>query len=499
MIRIFIDNEEVVSNKTFEIDEEMLKTSSTILNNCYPKTWETDHDYISRFYYPKDYSKCEIYDGEKLIFTGVVKNTGNISLNPREPKYCSLQILSYETFLSEGKILDYVISNKKVSEAIAELINKIKDYGVEIGFIEIPENQDVTITAYSTLNQSPYDVFQYLAEISACHWKTTYSNNKTQIYYYSKPADGGPGLLYELDYDKLLADKNVIDISWNLNTRDYRNRQIIKSNKVFSSITTNEELYANGYETTYMLTQPVGEVTSILVNGVSKTFASKEQQELGIYADFYYEVDKNMIESSDLYINGTQIQVEYYAIIEGRQVVNNANEITRISNSIGVNGTIERYETRNDVNTTNELADIANTYLKYKGEPEKTITIKTHNSDFKGIVIGNYINFTIPSFPQLQGRYLCKKKKTKITKTGEYGNVFYEFTFTSSENVETAINYFDNQRRKVESNISAGQFITRNIDINNTALIEFKDTVVQELSYIGDNILNCVINAPLVK
>ena len=40
----------------------MLSTSSTILNNCYPKTWENDKDYTTRFYYPKDYSKCKIVE-----------------------------------------------------------------------------------------------------------------------------------------------------------------------------------------------------------------------------------------------------------------------------------------------------------------------------------------------------------------------------------------------------------------------------------------------------
>lgn len=498
MIRIFIDNEEVVSNRTFEINEEMLKTSSTVLNNCYPKSWENDHDYVSRFYYPKDYSKCEIYDGERLIFTGVVKNTGNISLNPREPKYCSLQILSYETFLSEGKVLDYVITEKTVSEAISELISKISDYGIEPGVINIPANQDRLITAYSTLNQSPYDVFQYLAEISACHWTTTYTNGKIKIWYYSQGQEGGPGREAELDYDRLLANCNVIDISWNLNTRDYRNRQVIKSSKVYSSVVTSDFIYANGYENTYSLTQPVGVVNSIYVNGVEKTVTTKDQKNLGIYADFYYEVDNNMIESSEIYVNGTEIQINYNAIIEGRQVINNSNEITRISDTTGINGTIERYETRNDVNSNDELIDIATTYLKYKGNPEKTLTIKTKNSDL-AINKGNYVIFTISAFPELQGTYLCKSKKTKITRTGESGIVFYELTLTSSENVETAINYFDNQRRKVESNIGAGQFITRNIDINNEALIEFENTVTTQITAVGDNVLNCGLNAPLVK
>ena len=73
MVQVFIGDTEVVSDKTFTIKEEMLATSSTILNNCYPKSWETDHDYVSRFFMPKDYSNCKIYRNSNLIFAGVVQ------------------------------------------------------------------------------------------------------------------------------------------------------------------------------------------------------------------------------------------------------------------------------------------------------------------------------------------------------------------------------------------------------------------------------------------
>ena len=67
MLKMTIDNEEVVSNKDFTIKEEMLSASSVILNNVYPKSWENDHDYINRFYYPKDYSKLNIQNFAVVI------------------------------------------------------------------------------------------------------------------------------------------------------------------------------------------------------------------------------------------------------------------------------------------------------------------------------------------------------------------------------------------------------------------------------------------------
>jgi hypothetical protein len=333
---MYIGGEEVVCNKEFTIKEEMLSTSSTILNNCYPKSWEQDHDYTSRFYYPKDYSQCLIYEkipilpkeytqvdyiqssgtqyidtgfkptpntkiettfqfnqvtptqqrifanasyednglvfafyisgqnnfawacqndagnwvafglqadtnkhiftidsmnsivsidntqkeitstrtnnsnqtmlffadktrdfnprnfaggklynskiydngilvrdfipcyrnsdnvvglydmvnnefytnqgtgvftygqiqetyNETLLFAGMVKNSGNISLNPRYPKYCALEILDFKDFLSTGEYLDFVISNKTVIEAIQMVVDAVAQYGFVLG------------------------------------------------------------------------------------------------------------------------------------------------------------------------------------------------------------------------------------------------------------------------------------------------------------------------------------------------------------------------------
>ena len=64
------------------------------------------------------------------------------------------------TLLSEGKTLDFVIIEKTVSEAITEIVNAITDYGFIVGTVSI-EN-DSTIGAYSTLDKTAFDVFQYL-------------------------------------------------------------------------------------------------------------------------------------------------------------------------------------------------------------------------------------------------------------------------------------------------------------------------------------------------
>lgn len=686
-IQVFIGGIEVVADKNITIKEEMLATPSTILNNCYPKSWEDDHDYYSRFFMPQDYSGCTIYKNGALIFAGVLKNSGSLLLRPTEPKYGSFQILDYKTFLSEGETLDFVIDKKTVEEAIEQVTNAIADYGFVVGNINLT-NKDDMINAYSTLNKTAYDVYQYFAEITQSRWFTriadsefplvemklnsdgryyldgvstqngtptpttpvsivntypagtyqtlinnylytftinddlrsvgdvadrlwldinsdiaeverkignvilngdetwTANGNSGNLYRYASPNTNyenlkartnvisnrfinvgstieqegifnGVGLnitilnimtstefkqwlkdnittvQYELETSNIenvqvnkqlnnrkvaidfyspelmprandiqytqeyFDNNNIVDISYSYSTAEYRNKQIILSDTVFASIDTNENIIANGFQTNFVTSQKIGLLKEIYVNGVKKTFTTVNNKNIGIFADFYYSSGSNTIEASATYEAGDIINVVYTPLVKGRQIIFNNAEITRIGTQTGRNGTISRYETRNDVLSTDELGKVAQSYIKYKGEAEITLTVQTKETDL--FVIGQQVYFDIPSLPELAKDYMVKTKETQIIQTGDYANIFYVYTLSSSFNSETAINYFDNQRRKMNGNIGKDEFISRNIDIENTATLIFSDLQIEEITPDGDNVLNSILNSPFTN
>lgn len=488
MIQMFINGEEVVCDKNIEITEELLATSSTVLKNCYPKSWETTHDYVNNFYFPEDYSKCLIYKDNNLIFCGVVKNTGNISLNPREPHYCDLQILDFKTMLSEGETLDFVISDKTVEEAIEMVINTIADYGFEIGNIEINGASDV-IGAYSTENKTAYDVFQYLADITQSKWFTRLIDEDTIAIDFYDP-DNMPqkdDIQYTQEY---FEENGIQDIKFNYSTNDYRNKQIMLSKEVYSSITQSEVFASDGYNKTLTLPYNIGELKSVTINGVSLIIATNEEKEIGIYADCYYTPGQNTIDFDDLYPAGTQIFINYIPLVKGRVVINNSDEIERIETNTGRKGTITRYEARNDALTNDELVSIGQSYIQYKGKAEIKLTIQTYNNDLFNI--GDITYFDAP-LNNLKLNYMVKKKTTSIIATTN--DIFYKYELTSSYNSESDINYFDNQRAKTTGNIGTGEFITRDIDIENTTVLYFKNLQIEEVAQ--SNILNSTLNAPL--
>lgn len=494
MFQVFIDNEEMVCESDFTIKEEFMNPSSIELYKVFPKSWKGTNKLLEEYYFPEDYSKCKILKDGELYFTGIVKNSADMELSPFKPHYCSVQILDPSTLLSEGTTLDYVIVNKTVEEAILQVIASIEDYGFVIGHIEVPQEQNTVIGAYSTLDKAPYDVLQYLSQISGTRWGThMVDENTTAIDFYS------PDLLDNLGTIEMTTEycktNKIDDISYDYSTTDYRNKQIITSDEVFANITTKELLISNGYDTTFTTEQKIGKISSIKVDGVSKTFATKDEQDLGITADFYYTVASNELTSNTAYQAGAEISIEYTAIVQGREISYNTPEISRIRTNLGRNGTISRYENRNDVTSSSELQAVGKTYIKYNGNAEITLNI-TSRKDF--LKLGGKYHFNAP-LNDLTGDYLVKAKNTVVYQNEGILHIEYEYQLSNNFDVENEINYFDNQRAKANGNISQGEYIARNVDIESTANIIFSNLQITELEITGDNTLESGLEMPLIS
>lgn len=435
----------------------------------------------------------------ELIFSGIVKNTNNISLNPRMPKYCSLQILDNKTLLSEGNTLDYVINNKTILEAIEMVVNSISSYGFILGNVNILNGNEI-IGTYSTENKTAYDVLQYLADISGAKWNCRRIDENTMAIDFYEPSlmPRGEDIKYTTAWQQ---ENNIVDLQFNYGTRDYRNKQVILSDEVIGDTITEENIFVNGYSNEFILSNNIAKMSFIKLNGGNKTFATNEEKEMGIYADFYYNPGSNVITSNKLLDFGNNILVGYFPNIKGREVVQNDDEIQRLNTQLNVNGTISRFETRNDETDSNKLLAIGETYLRYKGEAEITLTLKTHNKDL--YQVGQTVYFDAP-ISQLKKDYMVKSKEINIYVNNGYGDnldyydVFYTYTLSSSFNSEKAINWFDNQRNKLAGNISEGEFISRNIDINKKVLVIWNNPTITEITNItGDNKLNSTLESPI--
>lgn len=489
MFQIFVDNEEVICENQFNIEEEFMNPSHIELYKVFPKSWNGTDRLLTDYYFPEDYTKCKILKDGELYFAGIVKNSADMELNPFKPHYCSLQILDPSTLLSEGGSLDYVIVNKTITEAINQVINSISDYGFVAGNISIPTEYDTVIGAYSTLDKAPFDVFQYLSQVSQTRWGTRMiDENTTAIDFYS------PSLLESkenIEYAREYFKKNKIEeMAYSYSTADYRNKQVITSNEVFGNVEQSQIIISDGYTKTYITEQKIGKINSITVDGIERTFATSDEKDLGITADFYYKVKENTFDSKDVFSAGTTIIIKYIPIINGREVVFNNDEIRRINQNLSRNGIISRYENRNDVTAGSELQSVAKMYIKYKGLAEIELTIRSRVDFLK---LGEKHYFDAP-LEKLKFDFLVKSKNTSVTQNGDFCNVTYEYKLTNSFDVENELNYFDNQRAKASGNISQGEYIARNIDIESQATIIFDNYVLEEVKVDDDNTLDTLLD-----
>jgi hypothetical protein len=423
-----------------------------------------------------------------LLFCGVVKNSGKISLNPREPHLTTLQILDFKDFLSSGELDGFVIYQKTILEAIQMVIGNIQDYGFVLGNVNILNPNEV-IGAYSTKDKTAYDVFNYLADITQSRWTTRLiDENTVAIDFYD------PTLMVEgtaIDYTQSYFENNLIDnMSYNYGSNNYRNKQVMTSNQVYSNISQAQTMVANGYQTQFPTEQPIGKINSITANNIPMTFSTFNEKDMGYVADFYYNPGDNYIESDDLRSTGEIIVIDYVAIVEGRQIITNPLEIDRIKDSTGRKGIVSRYETRNDATTSTELQKIGESYIKYKGTPEIVLTIDSRKNLWE---VGQRVQFNAP-IDELETEYMVRTKK--INYIVSIDTLFYTYELVSSFNSETEINYFDNQRAKSKGNIGEGEYISRNIDIESSANIIFYDTDMTEVQITGDNTLNSILNSP---
>lgn len=588
-MQIFINDEEVLCSSSMTIQKQLSNTSSVILNNVYPKSWEDDKDYVSRFYMPKDYSKCKIIDEnittsstynlinnvlnlndryvggtsvkiipatvpansiyvklipnksytinitnnasgsmsvfetdslnlytqttallsiagntsgtytitptkkyiiatnkwnnnnyidinsitidtmDNLIFSGIVKNSGKIELNPRYPHYATLQILDFETFLSDGDTLNYVLEEQTITNAVKRIVKDLD--GFMVGDINI--TNEGTIAPYNCNEKTAFDVFEYLAEISGSIWFTKVISDDIVLINFCSidNLEQASNIEYNEQY---FEDNSIQDISYSFNTQDYRNKQVIVNDKSKSGIPQTEYLTYNG--TNLRTLYNINSIVSIKSGTRVFTTAPFTAQQNGTYADFYYS--GNAIDVNVTIATGTVLEVTYYSTIATRQVAYNQNEIDRISSSTGRNGTIARYEKRTDTNDNTALSQIAQSYLDFKGVPEVILTIKTFN--YKLLELGQKVFFDGP-LDLLKTTYLVKEKKINMITSGDQETIFYTYVLTSSFNDENAINFFDNQRRKLEGNIEEGQYITRYIDLYSTTNIIFYNLNITEV------------------
>ncbi len=505
-IHMYINNEEVICSNQLTIVEELTNTNTVVLNNCYPLSWEQTKDY-TQFYTPKDYSLFKlVYDytdcnlateseediltenGENIIvenslvtvFIGVIKRSQPVDLRPANPHFATLQVLDFKTFLNEGDLFNFVITETTVNDFISRVVGAYSGYNFVVGNINLGNKGNQLVGNYSCDQKTLFDVLQYISQITNSIWKVRYINDTTFAidFYDINMLPQGIDLIYSTEY---FNNNSIVDIKYSFNTNNYRNKQVITSSNIITQTENTEELYTDSNDNQYQLSNNVGLIFSAMLDTKDLSVASNIDKQNGITADLYYEVGSNIIELNVDTIPTQLLYIKYYPMLPGRVTVLNTTEINRIGNQLNNAGIISRYEQRQDATTADELNAIAQTYLQFKGKAELTLQVKTLNKDLWNVgQLVYFDNNNIEGIFDLVGNYAVKKKTIQMFQNNadSTSQIFYTYELDNNYNFENLINYFDNQRAKTIGNIQEGQFINKYIENTETINIIFDEPVI---------------------
>lgn len=484
-IHMYIAGEEVICDKEITVAENLLNCSSTVLYNCYPLSWEKDKDYVSKFYFPKDYSKFEMTINDVLVFKGVIKRSKPVNLSPFQPHWATLQVLDYKTFLSEGNQLNFVLKDVTIRQAIEQILSAYNGYNFVVGNLNIGDKAKEIIKNYNCNEKTPYDCLNYIADLTQSVWMTRYYNSNIAVDFYSyENLPYGKYILYDQDYFK---NNSIASIEYLFDSDDYRNVQVVTAEEVQSNAIIENDFIVNGVEETFTLDEPVANIESITLAGNPLTFGT---QEADVDFDTYYRYSSNQIKLAKSNIAGTILRVRYYPVVDGRQKLKNPVEINRISTQNTNVGEIARYEKRDEAYTSQELGQIAQSYLYFKGKQAITLEVKTVNNDMWNIGDTCYFdNNNIEALNDLVGNYIVKSKTIQIIQNNanNTAQIFYIYELINNFNFESAVNFFDNQRAKRIGNINEGEFINRYIDFEDSINIIFQGYTMEDLEVEAQN------------
>lgn len=505
-IHMYIAGEEVVCSNQLSIVEELTNTNTIVLNNCYPLSWEQTKDY-TQFYTPKDYSLFKLVydytdynltteDGINLLtesnqeiiaenslvtaFIGVIKRSQSIDLRPFNPHYATLQVLDFKTFLNEGDLFNFVLTETTVKNFINQVVGEYSGYNFVVGNLNLGDKLNQTVGNYSCDQKTLFDVLQYISQITNSIWKVRYITDTTYAidFYDINLLPQGMDLVYDSDY---FNDNSIVDITYSFNTNNYRNKQVITSSNIIAQTINTEEFYTNSNDNKYQLSNNVGAVYNATLDNNQISIASNVDKQNGITADLYYTVGSNEIELDMDVLPTQKLFIQYDAMIPGRVTVLNTSEIDRVGNQLNNTGIISRYEQRQDATTAEELNAIGQTYIQFKGKSEITMQVKTLNKDLWNIgEIVYFNNGNEEAIIELTGNYAVKKKTTQMYQNNADDSlqIFYTYELDNNYNFENLINYFDNQRAKTLGNIKEGQFINKYIENTETINIIFDEPVI---------------------
>lgn len=446
-IRLFINGEEHDFDRKFSYKEHPYNTTTITLNNVIKKNQNVYPQNTQNVNINSPFSLGELYDGDKLIFFGIVQATGRLSLMPNSLKTISIEMADVRKWLNYLKPINKKYFNVDPSTMVSDLIQNINEPFIQIGKLEFTNNDP--IQAYNTQDKSLYQLLkEVIGPITQSILYFTIENHVLKINYKNLESFNtvSPIELNTLDQEFLKTYK-VLDVQFSSNNDNYSNIINYSSDNIVSNLSTKEELSITAdnltlknslikinIENTYMLNSANQKLKAVIIN---KKYFNED-----IYYDFIYEEDSNTLEVRPELVNsGYKLVIEYYSKVRWSIELEDNLEISKVSNLSQTSGKIYCVDKFNDITSSSDLIRKAKHKLNISSKPRQVITLSCREKLWdilEGVKVTTPLN-------DINGIYYLKNIKGTFQANDDELFKEYEYELTQILDFDDFINYYDNQ------------------------------------------------------
>jgi len=370
---------------------------------------------------------------ENRSFAGLVQSCESVRIPGTSIVFHTIEATDFTAIL-DWRLVDYAAENTLAGEAVRDLIEEyLAEEGITEGYIANGE----LLTQITFANCSATTALKKLAE--ACGF-VIYVDYKLQLYFHART-------LYAADWN--IADGTDIlseSLSITRTNPDYRNIEVVVGGYEETSEQT-ETFVTDGTTKTFALGYPVSRVSTVTVNGATKTVGIKGTDS-GSY-DCYYAVESETMTFETAPAAGSG-SITYYGLWKAKSKAEDLTLIAANAARQGIgSGKVEHVTVDDTLTSITAAGEYATAKITEYGVDGLTISYKTRRS---GLAAGTLQHITIrdvdEDFLITHVSEELKEGDTEYSVTACYGPVseewdlFFRDTFeavqdTVSEGVES--------------------------------------------------------------
>lgn len=505
-LKLFINSEEYDFNHEINFSLHPINFSYLTFNNVIAKRKNKFPMNVENIFVQREFSLVELFDGDQLIWFGVLNDIGRLSLFPNKIKDFSIKVADFRKWLSLSKPINKLYLNKTPNEIVGDVIAVLAEPRISIGTLDFTSNE--RIAAYNSTNKNAYQILkEVITRQSNSLLYFTIENGQILVNYKSNKTlkDHISPIILDLNDKIFLTEYGILDAEYESNTDNYSNflsyssentiseKPIVEKNLKMDQqkivLLNNPALIDPLISSTFIKNTKTGAIRPAIILNSSTITTGKRY-------DLIFSQNSNIL---DVFLPNAdnELTISYFIKKKITFEVKNDSEISLLAEYSNTSGIIHEAQKFNDISNPSDLLRAVKSDLEFKSNPNKVLIIKSTKPIWS---LTDVVKFN--SADSIGGIYLVHQVTGFITSN----LAEYEYSLNQTKNLDNLVNQFDNQSYRdnpASINVTTSESLTTlsgSIILISTTILEEKIVILQ----VDQNLqtpLQVVLNAdnPTIK